>query len=183
MEVEQSYRVCVVGDKQVGKTSLIHKLVSYDRVGSNKTDLEATKRLFSIAGYRVTVEFIEREDTMEKDKELKKFYDGMDAVFFLVSLDNIETLCTFTHYAEEVEKYSTISDLSYVIATKSDATAEIVEEEITRLAKNVSIHYARVSCSNDDGIEKLLYELQDNIYDDIKRHEDKKVCVHDSFRH
>ncbi|KAL7722449.1 GTP-binding protein [Entamoeba marina] len=160
--MEHKFKVCVFGSQGSGKTSLIRRLTTDYFFEAMQQEQTCMKKKYTIEDVEVEMLVHEYKEKKHK-KEISSFLNGVDCVFFIFRLDDVESFCKICDFIQLVEKSIPFPKHSYLIGTKNDVDPEIEENEACVLASDLSLHYRNVSSKTSDGFKQLHEELEKDI--------------------
>ena len=179
------YKLIIVGDENVGKTSLITRFTS----GFYTEDYKTT----------IGVDFLFKEFHY-KDKDIKLFIwdiTGQERFRFLTNIYynkvvgaivvfDLHYKDSFTHCEDWLnniyEKGINIKDRIVLVGNKSDKEAVVLFSEIDKLCKKHNIKYIETSVADNININEPFYYLLDKIYNsDLNMTKEKDNIVKLSF--
>ncbi|EAL47350.1 GTP-binding protein, Ras family [Entamoeba histolytica HM-1:IMSS] len=161
MSEELTYKICVVGPEKSGKSCLINR-IALNVFKEQPTNEPLIKRVIRVAGNLICLDLYELINL--KEKERTKYYQGVDCILFVVSMEDIESLCLIPNLVDEAEKIGSIPSSSMLVATKNDGDIEIEESEIYKMAQNLQLKCLFVSSRTGYGFDNLLFEIQNDIF-------------------
>ncbi len=149
-------KVCVVGDAEVGKSSLVASFVA----GEPTTSPTARSRM-----YKKSVKLGDEElqlliwDASSLDPKLDGIIKGSRVVYLVVDVTRYETLESLPSWISRIRKLEPRAEI-VVIANKADRKfeAQFWEEELSELAGRLNFRYAFASALDpeDGGVREAF---------------------------
>nr|BAJ49027.1 small GTP-binding protein [Candidatus Caldarchaeum subterraneum] len=165
-QYQYRFRVDVLGDKNVGKTSLIEKLVASSDVSA--VSGSTTSGSWMIDKVEIIIDFRELDGVHAAPD------DKMDAALLVFDLSNRRTFVKSLLFFEKLKMLPNPPS-TFLIANKSDETGNrtVEEKEAADVAKAHGATYIEVSASNGFNVdllrEKLIKGLLADKLEKIKR--------------
>jgi len=157
---DRAFKVVLLGDRGVGKTTLLHKISSDTIEPQYIPTLKANiaERNFTFSKYVFKLLVWDIEQTPNKEGIVRIFADP-DAIVTLFDICNPQTLNT----AEK--QYNLIRCIRkptrWLVGNKIDLTdcRAVHDTEATKLAEKLSSNYAEISAKTGENVEKLIMSV------------------------
>lgn len=155
------FRMCILGDSGVGKTSLLTRFVDNSFKENNNNTIGVDYRLVSLK-YKDIVTKIHIWDTagQERFRSLALNYlnkaQGFIFVYDITDKSSFQNTISWIKLALEKNKNAIIN---FLIGNKIDMENErkIPKEEAEQLAKENNLYYLEASAKNDENVKKIFY--------------------------
>ena len=192
-EEDGSYKVVLLGEAGVGKTSIINQFINEEFLEDQETTTGATfssKEVETKSGK--TIKFVVWDTAgQEKFRSLTKmFYKDAIAAILVYDITRKKSFEELSNYWSEQIKESSASKniIIGIAANKSDLIdeEEVEESEGRKLAEGLNAIFKRTSAKNQSGINDLFEAIANKIVDpnyDINKEDDedkkekKKVVI------
>ena len=188
MEINNGYKVVLLGESGVGKTCIIEQFIS------GKFD-DNTIATLTAQFYRKTFEFpgdknitLDIWDTagQEKFRALTRiFYKNAKAVILVYDITDNRSFDEIKNYWYEQVKQNCHSDVIIAIAAnKCDLyeQRQVSDEEGEQFAKNVGAFFASTSAKNDSGITNLFENIAKKILEPDFDFYDEEQKIKDEYK-
>lgn len=156
-----SAKLILIGTTNVGKTSIVSKLVSGEFNPASTPTLSSQYSQYSLDHDGVTVDF-QIWDTAgdEKFRSIAPmFYRDARAAFLVFALDSLQSFREIGYYHQTLSNIEKIEDIAvFVVGNKLDlAQSRAVSfEQGEEYARSIGATYIEVSAKNGTGIEELF---------------------------
>ena len=169
-KIDYIFKIIVIGDRFVGKTSIINRYVNNSFNDSNLVTIGFDSFLKDVKLQNGKILSIRITDTagQEKFKSLtKSFFRNTDGVILVFSLnskesfDNIEMW--MNSYCENEKKNTPV----FLVGNKKDLIQLVEDNEINDFASNHKFTLRKVSAvdNSDRAIEQVFEELAEKMYE------------------
>jgi len=170
--IDYQFKITVVGDPTVGKTSLILKY----------TDNAFRRSYVSTLGVHVSNKVFKTEDAtiiqlvlwdvggQKKFEHMRKrFYKGTDAVFLVFDLTNPDSFINITTWYSDIQKKLKIGDdelIGFIIGNKRDLAEErtIKSETAEKLAATLNLKYLETSALSGENVDLAFSTITDMLF-------------------
>ena len=154
-------RVLTIGDKTVGKSSIIIKYID------NKFD----ENIKSTLGIDYKTKIIQKGDSLikvtiydtageEKYRDLiKNYYNGSNGILLIYDITNRNSFDDLNYWLEELKKNCNLNNLYiYLVGNKTDLEKkrQVSYDEAKNFADMKKIPYIEISAKTGDNIDKLF---------------------------
>jgi len=158
---EFSFKVVILGDSGVGKTSLIKYEIQNSFIINNESTMifEHFCKNFSIMGRNVRLQIW---DTCGKEMyrmSAQNFYRSALCIFVVFSLESLDSFNKVNQWIEEIKENNCEEYILVLVGNKSDLTPtrKIEKEVIEQYCKNNGIeNYFEVSAKSGENIHELF---------------------------
>lgn len=161
---ELRMKMCVIGDAEVGKTSLIRKFVidKFDDKYITTIGTKTSKKTLTIkddnANVNLKLMIWDILGQKGSDEIRKGAYKGADGAFIVLDLTRRNTLYSFEGWL--LSLYGVAKEIPVVVlANKSDLDADFGKDEIEKLVTNYSFPYYLTSAKTGDNVNEAFHTL------------------------
>ena len=173
---EYKFKIAVIGDQFVGKTSLLYKYLNKDELVKATIGNTYEIKITSFDGKKVTINFI---DTSGQDKFkaiTKSIFHEADGFIIVFDLNNEISFDNILYWFYEIKNTIDIHDTEILmIGNKNDLERKVSLERIHNFEKinNLGIEYLfhETSAKTGDGIDESIQILIEKL---IKHYENNK---------
>ena len=180
-EEEGSYKVVLLGESGVGKTSIINQFINEEFLEDQESTTGATfssKEVETKSGQ--IIKFVVWDTAgQEKFRSLTKmFYKNAIAAILVYDITRKESFEELKKYwAEQIKETSSKNIIICIAANKYDLLEfeEVEEGEGRKLAKDLNAIFKTTSAKNQTGINDLFYAIANKIVDpsyDVNKDDD-----------
>ena len=158
---EFTFKVVILGDSGVGKTSLVKYEIKNSFVKSNDSTIifEHSFKNFSVMGKNVRLQIW---DTCGKEmyrSSVQNFYRSALCIFVVFSLETLDSLDKVNQWIEEIKENNNEDSILVLVGNKSDLTPKrrIEREEIEQYCKNNGIEdYFETSAKSGENVHEVF---------------------------
>jgi len=171
--IDYQFKIIVVGDPTVGKTSLILRYTNnaFRRSYVSTMGVHVSNKIFKTEDSTIIQLVLWDVGGQERFKLMRKqFYQGSDAIFLVFDLTNPESFSNIPVWFSDIKKQNNMSDeeiVGYIIGNKKDLEKDkkITDEDAENLAQKLNLEYLETSALSGENVDyafttlaKLLHE-------------------------
>ncbi|XP_011405854.1 PREDICTED: ras-related protein Rab-43-like [Amphimedon queenslandica] len=164
------YKVVLVGDKDVGKTSLFHRVLfgyfkDTDEENRSTLGFDCFEKSFSALGDLVEVELNDSPGkTRFETHQISSLYRSSNAVLLVYSVEDFASFSSLRCWMEECRYYMNAvghhNILWVLVGNKSDLESDITPEMVEDFVSEMEIeHSFVVSAKTGDGVEEMFEKV------------------------
>ncbi len=171
------YKVIVVGDPSVGKTSIILRF----------TDSAFRRTYIPTIGVNISEKIIQYKDAkiefviwdiagQSKFSIMRKhFYTGAEIQFLVFDLTSPKSFENIPNWYNDIRKNLKIDPRAILLANKNDLVEirKIDQNQIQKLAKELNLEYIETSALTGENIDEAFYRMGEILYAEEKKEENK----------
>ena len=178
----REYKICIIGDFGVGKTSLLQRFASgvFDKGQSATLGVDHIRKQSTLEGPSglETVDLCIWDTAgQERFRTLaSSFYRGAHGVMVVVDHTDRESFQNTKSWLHEIDRYCTTSSVAkMLVCSKSDLTKGshgsplIPEEEMSKFAEANSMTLRRTSAKNGAGVDEAFQFMAGSIHEAFRR--------------
>eukprot|EP01017_Pseudomicrothorax_dubius_P043248 TRINITY_DN716_c0_g2_i2.p1 TRINITY_DN716_c0_g2~~TRINITY_DN716_c0_g2_i2.p1 ORF type:complete len:218 (-),score=48.01 TRINITY_DN716_c0_g2_i2:30-683(-) len=173
-EQEYVFKVVLVGDASVGKSSILirfsdNKFTEYYK---NTIGVDFKMRQLDIEGKHVKLQIWDTAGQEQFKTIVSSYYRGAHGLLLCFDLTQIATFQAISRWIDEVNKYNEPALPKVLVGNKADLydSRQVSETEARNFARANDLLYLEVSAKTGEGIEELFTgfaeELLKNVKDD-----------------
>lgn len=172
-DCKYSFRVLVIGDPGVGKTSLIKRFTKgyFCENNSSTVGVDVGARILDIQGDSVKLHCTDTAG-QEKFRGLtQSYYRNADAVVLVFDITNRGTFASIPQWLVNVQTYASKNVLKVLVGNKTDlkgASRKVTTRSAANLAEFEDLLYLETSAKWDDNVETLITELAEQLRENAK---------------
>jgi len=161
----EKFKVIVLGDPSVGKTSTILKFTDnvFMRAYIPTMGLNITQKRFFVQDYSVELVFWDIGGQRKFETIRKQFYEGSSAFILVFDVTNPGSFANVPKWFQDLRNHLlNKSDLDgYLVGNKIDLTKDRIVNPIdaVRLAKAMDFQYFEISALTGENIEETFFKL------------------------
>lgn len=162
----EQYKVVVVGDSSVGKTSILkmHRDKKFDEKIPSTVSVEFINYPVTINETKVVLQLWDTAGQERYKSITRPFYRGADAAFIVFDLSNPKTLVGIPYWLSEISQCKK-NCLVMLVGNKSDLPHKVTAADISRVTDSYTIHkYAEVSAKSNTGITQLFDSIAELLH-------------------
>ncbi|EDR29807.1 hypothetical protein, conserved [Entamoeba dispar SAW760] len=174
MTQKYSFKICVIGNEKIGKTSLVRRFLE-DKFIEESTpfeDVSVSKKVI-YNNKEVILNFM---DPLGTDvSTTATFYNDANlliALFDETEKDSIQNCKNWLSYGD---RYIGSQYLKLIVGNKLDSNdKKVTEEECEEVAKSLNCEYFEVSAKTGEGIKELYEHIMKMLFEPLNPKEDSK---------
>jgi len=173
-ESEYSFKILLVGDPTVGKTSIILRFVDNifipDNVSTNGTDIKTRDVQFGKKSVRLVL-----ADTAGQERFRtisRSMYRDADAVIIVYDQANDKSFGNVRFWINEVNKYANEDTRKLMVSNKTDLPPVVPVVNAKAFADQQRIPFLEVSAKMDSNIDLMFQSIVQSIGERVNRGED-----------
>lgn len=166
------YKICILGDGAVGKTTLLNRYVGGKFIDNTKitigTDFYIKNVLIDEFKTEIKLQLWDLSGQTHFSEVRPSFYHGAKGIIYVFDLTRLDTLKNLIKWKEEMYKVLNEKKPSILIGNKLDLIKDggsINHEDIEELSGKIDfIKYFETSAKDEIGIEKAFEKLAREIF-------------------
>jgi len=174
-DVTLGEKIIVVGDHNVGKTSMMRRYVegSYSDGYKATIGVDFMYQKFKIMDVEFTLHIWDTAGQEQFKCVSRAYFRGASAVILAFDLGNPETLESTREWLEEVKRENSAGLLIFLVGTKSDMFHAVDNETGQRVAAQLNAEYWECSSKNAVNISELYERIAVGLFENaLLRHID-----------
>ncbi len=172
---EARFKIVVCGDPQVGKTSTVLRFTdrSFRRTYIMTLGVNVTEKFVRMKNLNVTIKFVIWDIAgQEKFGMMRRhFYEGADGMLLIFDLTRPETFQNIKKWYKDIKTHIKKELHGFILGNKSDLFEErkVFHEEISNLAKELSLAHFETSALTGRNVDKAFYKLGEKLVNALKK--------------
>lgn len=172
--IDYKYKITVVGDPGVGKTSLILRFTkkAFRRKYIPTLGVVVSDRTFKIDNSIVQLVIWDIAGQVKFETMRRQFYLGTDGVFLVFDLTNSKSFDSISRWYQDIESQlkHTREITGFIIGNKTDLINKkiIGFEQANKVANDLDLTYIETSALTGDNVEKAFYNIAKTLYESLK---------------
>ncbi|XP_022182325.1 uncharacterized protein LOC111042124 isoform X3 [Myzus persicae] len=168
----KKYKLIIVGHSNVGKSSIIHRLVKdvYEDTLKTTIGINFHEIFVRFENETIQLNIWDTAGTETYRSLAQSYYRGAHGIFIVYDITNAKYLVELNNWKKDVEDFSDLNAVKILIGSKCDDTSnrKVSIKEGQELAKEYGISFFEVSSKTNINIDKLLYTMISRIHDKQK---------------
>lgn len=172
-DVSLGEKIIVVGDHNVGKTSMMRRYVEEKYTDGYKATIgvDFMYQKFKILDVEFTLHIWDTAGQEQFKCVSRAYFRGASAVILAFDLGNPESLESAREWLEEVKRENSSNLLIFLVGTKSDMFHAVDNETGQRVAAQLNAEYWECSSKNDVNIRELYERIAVGLFENaLLRH-------------
>ncbi|TFG22434.1 MAG: GTP-binding protein [Promethearchaeota archaeon] len=172
-DVDYKFKIVIVGDPGVGKTSLILRFTNnaFRRSYIPTLGVHISDKIFKVDDATIQMVLWDIAGQQKFSMLRQQFYLGTDGIFLIFDLTNAETFENISTWYQDVENQ--LDDrtlLGYVIGNKKDLINRMTVDSnyAINLATKLQLGYIETSARTGENVDEAFYEIAKMLYDSLK---------------
>jgi small GTP-binding protein len=163
-----SYKVILIGDSGVGKSSIVYRFTENIFVDSYITTIGVDFKIKTLVynGEQIRLKLWDTAGQERFRTITNTYYRGSDGYIIVYDISQRESFKNLDYWLEQVDNYGSKNSSKIIIGNKLDTTyykREVSIEEAYKYCNNKNIPYIEVSVKNDFQIKNIFIKLIDDI--------------------
>lgn len=170
MSIEYDYlmKIIVVGDSQVGKSSLLLRYTegTFNQNQTSTIGLDLKLRTENIDGKVCRVQIWDTAGQERFRTITHTFYRQTHGVLIVFDLTNEDSFKSVKKWYDEIKNYSPENTIIVLVGNKMDQKEKRVVnfEDAQSFANDLGVGYTETSARNSDNVEKVFREITNRVY-------------------
>ena len=185
-EEEIIFNVITVGDSGVGKSSIIKRYTYniFEEETLSTIGLSyAFKEVEVENGKKVKIKLIDTGGQEKYRALCKSYFRNANAVLFVFSMNNENTLKNINDWIETFKNYSNENIVKYLIGNKVDLGEEVDMNLINQISKDNNLKFKSISSKENISIDELFQEICNDLYQNYKKSNKKENLKIEKHKH
>ena len=173
LDVDYKFKIVIVGDPGVGKTSLILRFTdnAFRRSYIPTLGVHISDKIFTVDSATVQIVLWDIAGQQKFTTMRQQFYLGTDGIFLIFDLTNDESFKNISTWYQDVQNQLDDRSLfGYIIGNKTDLTKRMIVDSNSaiNLATKLELGYIETSARTGENVDEAFYEIAKMIYDSLK---------------
>lgn len=171
---EYSFKVVLIGDPSVGKTSIILRFVD-DQFHTELVSTNAAKtktRTLSFGKKSVQLVLVDTVGQERFRTISRSMYREADAVIVVYDQANEKSFTSIKFWLNEVEKYASEQTRKFIVSNKSDLNTAVPMAKGKAYADELRLPFFEVSAKIDNNIDNLFQSIVQSVGERVNRSEE-----------
>ena len=173
MDVDYKFKIVIVGDPGVGKTSIILRFTddAFRRSYIPTLGVHISDKIFKVNSATVQIVLWDVAGQQKFSTMRQQFYLGTDGIFLVYDLTNEESFKNISIWYQDVQNQLDNRPLfGYIIGNKKDLNKRMTVDsnQALNLATKLQLGYIETSARTGENVDEAFYEIAKMIYDSLK---------------
>ncbi|EFA81718.1 Rab GTPase [Heterostelium album PN500] len=178
MEEEKNYKVLLIGDSDVGKTSIVKRFLddTFDEDLLCTIGVEFKMKAVEVDGKSVTLCIWDTAGQEKFRALISSYYRGAHGIILTYDVTKRETFKNLQYWLNEIETFSNRANVvKLLVGNKIDKeNREVTREEGLEFAKSKAMFFIECSAKTKIGIQQAFEELAHKIIETPSLSEDNE---------
>lgn len=162
------YKVVLVGDSGVGKTSLILKFVDniFNEESVSNMGVDCKTKVITVKGKKVALVIWDTAGQERFRTISGSFYNGAKGIIIVYDITDEESFRSVQIWATEIDRYVQNSDIQQLlVGNKSDLSEKraVSKTAAEETAEKIQVKYFETSAKSGENVEKIFETLVQDI--------------------
>ncbi|MFX0103400.1 MAG: Rab family GTPase [Candidatus Hodarchaeota archaeon] len=158
-----TFKVIIVGDAEVGKTSIVHSHIKkkFDSSYHTTVGVNIAKESFTWGDLKVSLLIWDIAGQVQFYMLHKAYFNGASGIFYVFDLTRPNTLATIKqNWYKACVDYGVANVPSLLIGNKSDLKAKVIKPAALNMAKTLGgLPYFETSAKTGHNVEEVFQKL------------------------
>ena len=173
MDVDYKFKIVIVGDPGVGKTSLILRFTdnAFRRSYIPTLGVHISDKIFNVNSANVQIVIWDIAGQIKFETMRQQFYLGTDGIFLIFDLTNEESFENISTWYQDVQNQLDDRTLfGYIIGNKKDLSKRmnVDSNQALNLATKLRLGYIETSARTGENVDEAFYEIAKMIYNSLQ---------------
>ena len=166
-EYDYLYKILLIGDSGVGKSSILNRFVDNTYLENNMSTIGVDFKIKTIELDGKTIK-LQLWDTAGQERFrviTSSYYRGVQGIIIVYDVTNVDTFKNVDFWLSEVQKFASPDVVKILIGNKSDITSKKVIDYTTgcEYANEFNMKFIETSAKNNSNIEDVFNKLSVDI--------------------
>ena len=180
-ETEYTFKVLLIGDSSVGKTSLISRFVddAFAQSYTATVGIDNKAKVVDLDGFRVKLQIWDTAGQERFRTLTTAYYRGAQGIALVYDITRPNTFRNATYWMTSIEEHAPPGAKKILIANKADLypDREISTPEGQGQASNCDMSYFEVSAKTGEGVTEAFIALAQEMKESATRQEMRRVVA------
>ena len=168
------FKILVIGDVGVGKTSLIRRLTKgyFAENITSTVGVDYGSKVLNVHGDKVKLQCWDTAGQEKYRSITQSYYRSADVVLMVFDITNRGSFASIPQWLVDVQRYTSKNTLKVLVGNKTDlkgAKRKVNSRSAANLAEFEDLLYIETSAKWDDNVEMLFTELAEQLRENAKR--------------
>jgi Ras-related protein Rab-1A len=152
MNTDFLFKIIVLGDSGVGKTSLLSKIQNnnFSHKAPSTIGLDFFNFIVAYNEHHVKLQIYDTAGQERFKSIIKAFYHSSHAIIFVADATSEQSFVALKHWIRECDEHATSNPIKFLVVNKADADNKINEITINNYAEIYDLDYVIISAKNED---------------------------------
>jgi len=169
---EYTFKILIIGDSTVGKTSLILRLCDNVFITGHVTTHEDMTKTLPFGKRSVKILFTDTEGQERFRTVSRSLYRGAQAIVVVYDQASQKTFQNVQNWLTEIERYGDAGVAIFIAANKNDLSPEVIPPVGKSFADGRGIPFFETCAKNDVNVDFLFQSIVQTIGRRFYKHED-----------
>jgi len=167
MASDESFKVIVLGDPNVGKTSLILQFVDGVFNEENVENIDRKNKIVELGGKKVKLQITDTAGQERFRTLTSSYFRNADAIIIVYDVNEPDSFKEVVGWSEEAIKYSSDS-LQFLVGNKSDLDKKVTSEQANTIMEEHKMKsFIETSAKTGENVQKLFETVAQKLLDNF----------------
>ena len=167
-KISYDFKIILLGDISVGKTSLLYKFINNQFLENYKATImaEFESKLLRVGEYNINLTIWDTCGGERHKSITKQYYRNVDGIILVYDIGNRESFNNINKWIDDIENNCNKDKILYLIGNKSDlndSQRKISYEEGEKISKELDVFFMEVSAKNGQNINFLFENMSEDL--------------------
>jgi len=180
LEVPTKYKIVIVGNSSVGKTSVVVRFTenTFQEVMQATIGVDFKRRPFEFDGHQVSLYLWDTAGQEKLRAVTSQYYRGSVGAIVMYDVTDRKSFADLEVWLDEIDRHTEDGTCKIIVGNKIDDTFNRVvsKQEAQTFARRLQLPYMETSAKFDDGINDTFATLAWHIYNRLEaKHKARKA--------
>lgn len=187
-EQSTTYKVLILGDSSVGKTSLLIRFIDgrYDDSGLASIGMDLKIKFLKHKDRKIQLELWDTAGQERFHCITKNYFKGTDGIIILYDITNRTTYLNVKNWMTSIKETLNLKDLGVVLCGNKcdcdDSERNVTYEDGKKIADNYGVDFMETSSKDDINVNQAFISLIEGMMKAEERNKDKSTRKRSSSR-
>ncbi|XP_062501873.1 uncharacterized protein LOC134178975 [Corticium candelabrum] len=176
---EYTFKLLMIGDGAVGKTSLVSRFVddSFAPSYTSTIGIDYKFKLIELGGFKVKLQIWDTAGQERFRTLTSAYYRGAQGIALTYDMTRPDSFKSVSYWMASVDEYAPPGCIKILIANKADLypDREVSMQEGRDQAQHYDMKYFEVSAKTGEGVTDAFMSIAQQVKDNAARHELRKA--------
>lgn len=157
------YKIIIIGDSGVGKSSLLHRYINnYYNDDSNSTiAIDLQNKVLNIEDKKIKLQIWDTAGQEKYSRLIKCYYKGARGILLCFDITNNNSFLHLTNWFKKINENIQLKNaIIFIVGTKKDLENRVVDYDIAlEFAKENNAEYYEISAKESTNIDELFTNI------------------------
>lgn len=169
-EYDYLFKLLLIGDSGVGKTSLMLRFVDDDFKGDQLSTIgvDFSIRTIELEGKTAKLQIWDTAGQERFRTIASSYYRGAHGIVVVYDVTNAESFHNVQHWLQEIDQYSRENVPKLLVGNKSDAERAVSTEQGKELADSLGLDFLETSAKTNATVDRAFLSIASQVKSHLK---------------